>query len=249
MDELKKYLTLNTDNIGDDLPSKKVWMNIALQMDSVTENEKYISPVIFSIFKYAVAACVVLLAGVGVWSLTHNNSQPSVVYVKNDSANIVEMQTDTEFTAASIPDSPFSILHSTASNAVETADRNEAILKQNLPAKNNYLVQVKNVDSQFNQVINIQKNIISKTAIYTESPDYFKDFMTGYKQMEEDEKGIKKDIVAMGFTNDLLEQLINVNQQKLNLLKQLLVEINKTNNRFKQNRNLLDTVKVYYLEM
>lgn len=249
MDDFKKYLQANASNIGDDMPGKKVWSNIVMQMDIVKEKDNKTSPIFFAIFKYAVAACVVLLAGVGVWSLAQNRVEPGSVYVKNDSSNIAETPVDTEFTATSTADTPFSILHSTANNAVETSNRNEAILQENTPQKNNYLVQVKNVDSQFNQVINIQKNIISKTAIYTESPDYFKDFMTGYKQMEEDEKGIKKDIVAMGFTNDLLEQLINVNQQKLGLLKQLLVEINKTNNRFKQNRNLLDTVKVYYLEM
>ena len=233
MDDFKKYLQANTSNIGEDMPGKKVWSNIAMQMDIVKEKDNKTSPLFFTVFKYAVAACVVLLAGVGVWSLAHNHIEPSIVSVKNDSSNIAETPVDTEFTAASIADTPFSILHSTANNAVETSNRNEAILLENTPQKNNYLVQVKNVDSQFNQVINIQKNIISKTAIYTESPDYFKDFMTGFKQMEEDEKGIKKDIVAMGFTNDLLEQLINVNQQKLGLLKQLLVEINKTNNRFK----------------
>lgn len=249
MDDLKKYLQSNAEHIGNDTPSQRVWQNIATQMNPLVEKNKKTSPVFFTIFKYSVAACVVLLAGVGVWFLAHNHAEPNVVYIKESSNNIIENQSDSEFAAIATPDTPFSILHTTASNAVETSNINENILKQNTEQKNKYWVQVKNVDSQFNQVINIQKNIINKTAIYTESPHYFKDFMTDYKQMEEDEKGIKKDIAAMGFTNDLLEQLINVNQQKLSLLKQLLVEINKTNNRFKQNRNLLDTVKVYYLEM
>ena len=82
-----------------------------------------------------------------------------------------------------------------------------------------------------------------------ESADYFNDFKIQIKQMELDEKVIKSDIAKHGMNDVLLDQLINVYQQKLNVLKQLQIEMNKTNNRFKQNRGPVDSVKTYFLNL
>jgi hypothetical protein len=67
--------------------------------------------------------------------------------------------------------------------------------------------------------------------------------------MEKDEKLIKSDIAKRGMTDVLLGQLINVYQQKLGLLKQLQIEMNKTNNRYKQNRGPVDSTKTYFLNL
>jgi hypothetical protein len=67
--------------------------------------------------------------------------------------------------------------------------------------------------------------------------------------MERDEQNIKRDIRKGGLTDELLDQLINVYQQKLNMLKQLQNEIHKTNNRFKQNRGPVDSTKPYFLNI
>ncbi len=52
-------------------------------------------------------------------------------------------------------------------------------------------------------------------------PSYFKDFKLQMQQMEKDEKQIKVFISKNGMTDELLDQLINVYQQKLTMLKQL----------------------------
>ncbi|MFX6911481.1 hypothetical protein ABTH68_19650, partial [Acinetobacter baumannii] len=80
------------------------------------------------------------------------------------------------------------------------------------------------LEANFTQVINLQKARISTTPMYAESAAYFDAFKVEMRQMEKDEAEIKKDISSKGMTNELLDQLINIYQQKLNILKQLQLE-------------------------
>jgi len=261
MDKLKDYLTKNATFLGNDLPSKKVWVNVATQIN-VNENAAYNSKptknytsIILLAAKYTVAACVIALAGFGGWSLLKPKNDFTNNYVTIEPKNKVFV--DTEYAAPKTTDTPFTMLHNVANNIIDnlSQDNDESTPKKitveqtNIDANNIGFVQVKNVDSQFQQIINIQKNKINNTPLFAEKPTYFKDFVVAYKQMEKDEKNLKKDMLAIGFTNELLEQLINVNQQKLNLLKLLQTEINKTNIRFKQNRYLIDTAKAYFIQI
>jgi hypothetical protein len=85
--------------------------------------------------------------------------------------------------------------------------------------------------------------------MYAETPEYFKDFKLQLKQIDKDEKGIKSDITHNGMNSELLDQLINLYQQKLSLLKQMQLEMNKTNNRYKQNRAQVDSTKSYFIKL
>ena len=67
--------------------------------------------------------------------------------------------------------------------------------------------------------------------------------------MEKDEARIKSYIHKNGMSDELLDQLINVYQQKLNMLKQLQKEMQKLNSRYKQNRPVIDTLKTYFLNL
>lgn len=67
--------------------------------------------------------------------------------------------------------------------------------------------------------------------------------------MEKDESDIKKQIIAHGLTDELLEQLINIYQQKLNVLKQLQTEINKTNSRYLQTNPVSEITKTSFLNI
>ena len=49
--------------------------------------------------------------------------------------------------------------------------------------------------------------------------------------------------------SELLDQLINLYQQKLNTLKQLQTEMNKTNTRYKQSRGPVDSTRTYFLNL
>ena len=252
MDELKKYLQTNVSYLEEYTPDTKVWQNIKQQIKPT--KKKY--ALMFSIAKYSTAACVTFLAGIGAWHLLHNSPQ-NEGFPRTNQIAIIDSngQKDNDTVTPETVDTPFAIIKSTTKNiARKLLLDTQAFVTSNaistvFETPINGFVQIKSIDSQFNQAINIQKKIISQTPVYAESPAFFKDFISSYHQMENDEIVVKKDIVKIGLTPDLLEQLINVNQQKLNLLKLLLGEINKTNIRFKQNRNLLDTIKTYFVEI
>ena len=247
MDELKKYLQNHRDQLGDDAPSPKVWKGIS---QSIAPAEK---PLIRIGFKWAAAAILLVMAGAAIWYWNQPN-QKTIELVKESIKTIPSPQ-------PSIP------------NVMDTIERTitAALTKPAASAKNphrgfpaatpittihtvselsnNDLVKMASLETSFTQVINLQRSRISHTPLYAESPSYFKDFKLQMQQMEKDEKQIKVFISKNGMTDALLDQLINVYQQKLNVLKQLQIEMQKLNTRYKQNRESVDTAKTYFLNL
>jgi hypothetical protein len=85
--------------------------------------------------------------------------------------------------------------------------------------------------------------------LYAEGPEYYSEFKKQFQQLEEDEKKLKKTIKNEGLGNDNLENLINICQQKLNLLKLLHNEINKTNSRYRRNNNSDTTNQIKHINI
>ena len=134
--------------------------------------------------------------------------------------------------------------------------------KKVLPQAKDYLVKNKkplnnpeelkaleNVENSFTQVINMEKTRINTTPLTAEDPGYFKDFGRQIAMMESDEVAVKKEIKKNGITDGLLDRLINIYQQKLNVLKQLQKEMQKTNNRYKQGRPTEESPRLYFLNI
>ena len=67
--------------------------------------------------------------------------------------------------------------------------------------------------------------------------------------MDQDEQAVRNDIKTYGLNTEFLEQLINVYQQKLNLLKNLEAEINKMNNKVREKQARSATPEVHYLDI
>ena len=207
MDELKKYLQNHKDELDLDDPGQVLWDNILQKTEPV---KKGIS--LLMIIKWAAAACILVLAGMGIQQFTANKAdsqQPIAISVPKPTTNS----------------------------------------QQPITVRPETRIFLHDIESSFTQVINLQRSRISNTPMYTETPDYFKDFTIEIRQMEKDEKLIKSDIAKRGMTDELLDHLINLYQQKLNTLKQLQIEMNKTNNRYKQSRGPVDSVKTYFLNI
>lgn len=259
MDNLKEYIQQNIHLIEhNNEPSKKAWKNIKT---SIGKQEKVVAikppSKIILLCKYAVAACVIGLAIVGAVHLINNKSQPNNIDTATIEQPINNIKPNTKNdTPINIvePDTPLAVIQTVAktfikavANTVISDDTINALISNTTNNNGIAFTQVKSIDSQYNQVIDLQKNIISNTPIYAENAAYFKSFSSDFKQMEADEKRIKKDMASFGFKQELLSQLINVYQQKLDLLKMFQTEINKTNIRYKQNRNNVDSSKIYYV--
>lgn len=248
MDELKKYLQQHANRLDEDEPGAHVWQQIRQRTSTARK-----TPVVLMVTRWAAAACVLVLAGVGTWHLLYNHKNPAAGPLAKTE------QTDTPHTAGPSTTEPAVAAPVTAANtpsksasaAPYTRESAKPGKKHNtpLPQETQDLTTLYNIESSFTQVINLQRRKLSNTPLYAESPAYFSDFKTQLSQMEKDEKQIKADIVKRGMSDELLDQLINLYQQKLNTLKQLQTEMNKLNNRFKKTRGPIDSTSTYFLNI
>lgn len=210
MDELKKYLRQHEEDMEVEMPGeKRMWERLEAHRQ---KNE----PKRIEMFtrRFVAAACVLLLIGLGIWQ-----------WIKKDSKQLVP----TEVAQNDIPvikhgvlkkDSITTIKQLVATTQVKKK-KNQAIKilpKEQLPMADGYA-----------QLVNYQMQRLRSTPVYAESPEYFDGFRQQLQQMEEDEALLKNDIQLYGMNDQLLEALINLYQQKLNLLKSLKGEINKMN--------------------
>ncbi len=239
MDEFKKYLLTQKDQLESDEPSEKVWASIQASMEAPVKQ--------MPLRNWGIAASLILLAGMGILLLNRSNQhQPPVVKAtfKESMAPIVDNQQ---------PNSKTTIV---------SAEKNQTTKSLNFPAASPITTihtvkelntvdesKLNSLESSFTQVINLQKARISTTPIYAESPKYFSEFNHQLVQMEKDEAQIKSYIHKNGMSDELLDQLINVYQQKLNILKLLQTEMQKLNSRYKQNRPSVDTLNTYFLNL
>jgi hypothetical protein len=245
MDELKKYLQNHRDQLGDDAPSPKVWTGISTSLEPAA------TPMFRIGYRWAAAAILLLMAGSAIWfwnqptqpaqELVKEIKQPVLPTVTPSLVDTIERTITAELTkpAAKAKNMQRGFPAATPITTIHTVSE----------LSNNDLVKMASLESSFTQVINLQKARISTTPLYAESPSYFKDFKLQMQQMEKDEKQIKVFISKNGMTDELLDQLINVYQQKLTMLKQLQNEMQKLNTRYKQNRESVDTAKTYFLNL
>lgn len=243
MDELKKYLKDNRNTLDADTPRPKVWEAIQAE---VKPAGKVLT--ITTLIKWAAAACVVALAGVGIWSMTKQDYNPEQVAISTPKAIPPAVK-------SIVPDSmpveqKINVDNATAEPLYATTKKliYKSKAADNTPATDPSQV-LDQLAGSFVQVINLQRSRISTTPLFAESPAYFDDFTKQLNQMDKDEKQIRADIRKQGLQTEMIDQLINIYQQKLDVLKQMQLEMNKLNNRYKQNRGPVDTTKTYFINI
>jgi hypothetical protein len=242
MDELKKYLQSRADELDLDEPRPQVWKNIRQEVSGVKKTN-----VVVLVTRWAAAACVLALAGIGVWYIA--NDQEST---KAPGTTIARVETPT--TKTEVPDTSQVLVNvgpeEPKEQPISVPKTNQtATAKASTVANPSDLRMLTEIESSFTQVINLQRARVSTMPMYAETPEYFDDFKVQIRSMEKDEKSIKAEISKRGMNDALLDQLINLYQQKLNILKQLQIEMNKTNNRYKQSRGPVDTAQTYFLNI
>ena len=92
MDELKKYLQKHAGELNLDEPGAQVWQNIQQETGGIKK------PVtILVITRWAVAACVLVLAGIGTWQvLSDHKTNPSVPAVRAEKKNTIPLPLQSE---------------------------------------------------------------------------------------------------------------------------------------------------------
>jgi hypothetical protein len=101
----------------------------------------------------------------------------------------------------------------------------------------------------YEALVNAQLTRLRRTPVYAGNPAYFKGLIQHFQQMIKDEQALIQDMEQYGLNDELLEELINVNLRKLNALKTLRSEINKMNNRARQEPGMPQNQKTYYLNI
>ncbi len=250
MDEFKKYIQQRSDDMDVDMPRDKVWQGINKELNPI----KPMAALVY--IKWAVAACVIALAGFGAYMLL--NTPTTINHPSHVASTKLEVEKNNVQDGEATRLQPATTEQLVATNEIKTNRKNSILgnkpvlannKKEPAAIGNNNLSALDQVETSFTQVINLQKAKVNTTPLIAENPSYFNDFTIEMKRMERDEQSIKRDIRKGGLTDELLDQLINVYQQKLNMLKQLQNEIHKTNNRFKQNRGPVDSTKPYFLNI
>jgi len=268
MDEFKKYLVENQEQFNADEPSPHVWdkVNQRVKLEKPTTTAKVFS--MRKLVQWSAAACILGLAGIGVWYLfTDNNmvkplqeqvvtneekpnSGPSNSNNNNTNNNSTSNRESTEALVATESNAPSaSATQPILSKATQSVQSRTASSASPVNSSNNAMTALANMETGFTQIINLQKGKISTTPMYAESASYFNEFKSQINQLEQEEKQIKKEISKKGLTDQQLDQLINLYQYKLTVLKQLQLEMNKTNNRYKQNRGPVDSTRAYFINI
>jgi predicted ribosomally synthesized peptide with SipW-like signal peptide len=241
MDELKKYLQNHEGKLDLDEPRPQVWQNIQRESQQVKK-----APVVAMITRWAVAACVLALAGMGTWYVFSDKKTTAPQSIAKVEKTVPQTQPVADQKEPVVPEKIQQ--QETAKTEPRTKNNRTKNITQPINSKSDLGI-LHNIESSFTQVINLQRDRVSSMPMYAETPEYFNDFKIQIRQMEKDEKVIKSDIAKRGMNDVLLDQLINLYQQKLNTLKQLQIEMSKTNNRFKQNRGPVDSTKTYFLNL
>jgi hypothetical protein len=245
MDKFRQFLKQREDEMNVDTPSEEVWQHIP---ENTAPKKNKIIPFVK---RYAVAASVIVLIGAGIIivkttgknSLSDDNVVKTNESVKKDTA--IEMKKTID--SISVPEMV---------KLMPSADQKKSSQRFSIRTNNIIPGKVKSadkgitmIDNGYAQLINFQIKKVCSTPVYAEQPGYFDQFALQLKQMDAGEANVKKDIQAYGLNDQLLEQLINVYQQKLNLLKNLQQEINKMNNRVKENEAPSDNLKPYFINL
>jgi hypothetical protein len=242
MDELKKYLQQNREALDSDEPSPMVWERIQVQQPVKK------TAIVVTITRWAVAACVLVLAGIGTWSLLKEDEGKTQEILQASRTSAEPRQEEIKQATEPVISVP-EINEETNKVLASVTREKKTVPEQKTTAERADLIALQNVENSFKQVINLQRNKVGTIPMYAESAEYFSDFKIQIRQLEKDEKTVKAEIVKRGLTDELLGQLINLYQIKLSTLKQLQTEMNKINNRVKQIRRPVDSVKTYFINI
>ncbi|MES2773434.1 MAG: hypothetical protein V4722_04590 [Bacteroidota bacterium] len=268
MDDFKKYLNENRDSLDADTPRDAVWQRIQQTTRPVVK-QLPTNNWLYTAMKFVAAASVVIAIVAGIKYLSNTDSligqQGEVVSIKDHVAKTDDTVLLTREKVNNLPQKMVPQQKQPVKKIVDVKQSDYASKRKTAPVMPQVPVRIRKkgpaatspddmaiitpLQQSYAQLISLQLNRLRTTPVFAESPKYFDDFKVQLKQMDADEAAIKKEIKTNGLNDALLDQLINVSQQRLNLLKNLQTEINKMNNRVRQNQLPQDSTHSYFLNI
>ncbi len=229
MDELKKYLRDHRADLDVEAPPRtELWQSIQQQVDVRRK------PVMKPVYKWVAAAGLILMAGAATY-LVWMNKPGAMVQVEPAAAEQPIPEIDGRADSSELAISPLPGEVIAERPGPETVRQSDPVpskhRKNTRPAISKKRTIIDELQENYATIINSRLKKLESTPIHVESANYFHAFKKQWIDMEKDEEKLKENIGVYGVNDMVLEQFIQLYQQKLLLLKQLQDEINKMNNR------------------
>jgi hypothetical protein len=245
MDKLKEYLLRHKTDLDVDPPPGDAWENIGSKLGDDPGQTGFAGKPWFStrVVRYAAAACVIALAGIGLWLVFRDKKTPADL-VKQNSRVIITAP------VPGVAPTPGKEKIEDSSRKKERVAGKDVARHKSRPRKPVEIAdEVAVIGKSYSRLIDYQLRKLRTTPLYAENGSYFSFYVEQFKQMDKDEEEVRNDIKTYGLTNEYLDQLIRVYQEKLNLLKNLQTEINKMNNKVREKEAPTGRIEVHYLNI
>lgn len=247
MDEFKKYLFDHRDELDTEKPPRpQIWKHIRRETQVV---KKLVIPLIA---KWATAAAAILVAAfILIYQLQRPADTPKLSNtdtLKKNNSPEPNGQADSSTGTASTPVNEIHTNEQPGDKAIPetTIPDTRKIAKKDKPVQaSKQISPLQAVEDNYATIINYQLQKLGKTPIYTESPGYFHVFKKQWLDLERDEKKVKQDVRMYGMSDQVVNKLIQLYQQKLWLLEELQSEINKMNVQARQHPDIQRTNPAY----
>jgi hypothetical protein len=244
MDEFKKYIKQHRQQLDTDEPRAHLF-------DSIEKRLNTSKPRVIPMFvKWAVAACIILLAGIAVYMFSSDgldknqhiakttnvgntdSSSELKKPIENEAPEKVERPTEE---LAKLPARKQSLSNAQSYSAEPASNAAKERIVKNAPVQptDPMLRAFNDMDKSYATMVSLQLEKVKGTPIYAEDAGYFHVFKKEFQDLTNDEKMLKEETKKNGINDDIINRMINIYQEKISLLKQLQFEINKMNNRIK----------------
>ncbi|HEX8334387.1 MAG TPA: hypothetical protein VF622_17320 [Segetibacter sp.] len=246
MDEFKKYINQHRHQLDTDEPGDHLF-------DSIERRLNPSKPRVIPMFvKWAVAACIILLAGIAIYIFSSGGLNKSQDIAKTTPAGKIDSSSSSEIKKpienedpieeeqsskmlAQLPARKESVNQDKPYRAETILNSQKEVIAKKAPAQSTdpMLRAFNDMDKSYATMVSLQLEKVKGTPIYAEDAGYFHVFKKEFQDLTNDEKMLKEETKKNGINDDIINRMINIYQEKISLLKQLQFEINKMNNRMK----------------
>lgn len=245
MDKFKKHLQENAEGLDCESPSTSILENVRIHMERDRR----------SIFRrlrqnrYLRAACIIgiLAAAISVFLIRTRRKEINPTKIVLTSKTRVPQQQSTEILNSRTKDGTKEEKHGTEQNKSLAKKPVKKVVvndpEEDFPSEKASMPQ--ELENEMDFAINRYVKIINTTPLLAESPTYFDYFVQEYKRIDKAKSAIEESIQKHGVSDVLFQQLVNIGQQKLKILKDLEKEIRKINSFYQERAGLRGTEPNY----
>ena len=242
MDQFKKYLRDHRSDLDVEVPPAGLWEKKPVNRTVKLNPRKWM----------AAASIFLIISSIFYWMSGELHSdktvqhKPAWIDSTAKRARIDSLNNEKHIAE----DYPVSSNSAEPKNEIITSQKNVIVKRRESSSKfkDKNAVQtspLQTLENNYASIIAYQLKRVERTPIYAESADYFHVFKKQWYDLERDEEKIKRDISLVGLNDIIVDQFIQLYQNKIELLKQLQSQIDKMNLRARHHPELHKQIPTY----